>query len=201
MARSRGSAGCPWLWRMARWLAVPVAAAMATGMLALPSGAAVTAPAPDGLGDFGAQPFGAHRAAPAKSRAWVPQPLTRNSRTVRHANGSYTTTIFPAPVNYRTAAGWAPIDSSLVTSGEAGFAWRNKANRFTASFARHVGNGYLRVQTAGGTFDFDAKGAAGPAGAVSGSHLSYAAAYSGADLSYDVGADAVNETIVLRNAS
>ena len=145
-------------------------------------------------------PGSANKAA-ARDLVGVPQPLTRDSRTVRHANGSYTTTIFPDPVNYRTAAGWAPIDSSLVASGEAGFAWRNKANRFTASFARHAGQGYLRVQAAGQTYDFDATGAAGSAGVVSGSHVSYAAAYPGADLSYDVGADTVNETISLRNAS
>ncbi len=132
----------------------------------------------------------------------VPQPLTRDSRTVRHANGRYTTTIYPGSVNYRTPSGWRPIDSSLVAAGEAGFAWRNKANRFTASFARRAGAGYLRVRTAGGqTFDFDAKGAAGQAGAVSGSHLGYGSAYPGADLTYDVGADAVNEAIVLRDAS
>lgn len=55
-------------------------------------------------------------AAGVGGRAGVPQPLTRNSRTVRHANGSYTTTIFPGSVNYRTAASWRPIDSSLVGS-------------------------------------------------------------------------------------
>jgi RHS repeat-associated protein len=131
----------------------------------------------------------------------VPQPLTRNSRTVRHANGSYTTTIYPGSVNYRTAAGWQPIDSSLVASPQAGFAWRNKANRFTTSFARYAGAGYLRVQVSGETFDFDANGAAGGPGVVSASHLDYASAYPAADLNYDVAADAVNETIVLHNAS
>src|SRR6266496_3861338 len=94
----------------------------------------------DPLGRAGAaagSPSGARRAAPsAGRRVGVPQPLTRDSRTVRHANGRYTTTIYPGSVNYRTPSGWRPIDSSLVAAGEAGFAWRNKANRFTASFAR-----------------------------------------------------------------
>src|SRR6266851_4169686 len=200
MARSRVFAGCVFPGALVRWLVVPVAVATAAGLLASPAAAAVRDLSPDGPGGAaGRLPLGAHQAA--GSRVGVPQPFTRDSRSVRHANGSYTTTVFPGPVNYRTAAGWAPIDSSLVAAGEAGFAWRNKANRFTASFARHVGNGYLRVQAAGGTFDFDARGAAGPAAAVSGSHVSYAAAYPGADLAYDVGADAVNETIVLRDAS
>jgi RHS repeat-associated protein len=203
MARPRVFAGCVFSGALVRWLAVPVAAATAASLLTLPAAAAVRELSPDGPGGAAARlPSGAHQAAAAMgSRAGVPQPFTTDSRTVRHANGSYTTTIFPGSVNYRAAGGWAPIDSSLVAAGEAGFAWRNKANRFTASFARHAGQGYLRVQAAGGTFDFDATGAAGSAGAVSGSHLSYAAAYPGADLTYDVGADAVNETIVLRNAS
>jgi hypothetical protein len=137
----------------------------------------------------------------ATSQAGAPQPRTRTSRTVRHANGSYTTTIYPRPVNYWTATGWQPIDSSLVATREAGFAWRNRANRFTTSFARHAGHGYLQVRAGGETFDFDAKGAGGRAGVVSGSHLAYPAAYPGADLNYDLGADGVNETIVLRSVS
>ncbi len=148
MARPRVFAGCVFPGALVRWLAVPVAVATAAGLLASPAAAAVRDLSPDGPGGTAARlPLGAHQAAAAaNSRVGVPKPFTRDSRTVRHANGSYTTTVFPGPVNYRTAAGWAPIDSSLVAAGEAGFAWRNKANRFTASFARHAGNGYLRVQ-------------------------------------------------------
>src|SRR5215469_12552316 len=56
MARSRGSAGSLWLCRMARWLAVPMAAATVTGMLASPAGAAVTEAAPYRPGGLGTQP-------------------------------------------------------------------------------------------------------------------------------------------------
>jgi RHS repeat-associated protein len=175
---------------------VPVAVATVVGVAGPPAGAAV-ADHPAGP----PRPVAVHPGGPAKAR--VPAP-TRTSRTVRRADGRYTTTIYPHSVNYRTAGGWRRIDSSLVPAGGAVLAWRNKANRFTAAFARHAGNGYLRVQVAGQTFDFDAKGAAGaagPAAAVAKSRLAYAAAYRGADLVYDVGADAVNETVVLHNAS
>ncbi|HEY5985914.1 MAG TPA: DNRLRE domain-containing protein, partial [Streptosporangiaceae bacterium] len=74
-------------------------------------------------------------------------------------------------------------------------------NQYTASFARRAGSHYLRVRAAEQAFDFDAAGAAGAAGKVTGSYVSYAGAYPGADLTYDVGPDAVNETIVLHNAS
>src|SRR6266404_7352687 len=187
MAPSRRSPGSILLHRIVGWVAVPAAAVVAIGVVSLPAGAAVTDHNPVGQAGVAAGPP-AHRARPATTAvSGLPQPLTRNSRTVRRANGSYTTTIYPDSVNYRTAAGWAPIDSSLVAAEQTGFAWRNKANRFTASFARHAGGGYLRVRTAGGTFDFDAKGAAGSPAAVRGSHLAYAAAYPGADLTYDVG--------------
>jgi RHS repeat-associated protein len=201
VARSRRSAGSLLSCRLVRWLAVPTAVAAAVGVASLPARAAVTDH--DRGRHAGARAAPAARGAPAGKipARGVPQPLTRTSRTVRHANGSYTTTIYPGPVNYRTATGWHRIDSSLVAAQQAGFAWRNKANRFSASFARHAGPGYLRVRAAGQTYDFDAVGAAGAAGAVSGSHLDYGAAYPGADLTYDVGADAVNETIVLRNPS
>ena len=152
MARSRRLAGSLSLCKVTRWLAVPVAAAAAIGVVGVPAGAAVTDHNPVGRAGAAAGLPPAHGAGPAKAAvSGLPQPLTRNSRTVRHANGSYTTTIYPGPVNYRTAAGWAPIDSSLVAAEQTGFAWRNKANRFTASFARHAGGGYLRVRTAGGT--------------------------------------------------
>ncbi len=91
----------------------------------------------------------------------VPAPFTRDSRTVRHANGSYTTTIYPHPAFYRAGSEWQPIDSTLVAAGEPGFAWRNKANQFTSLFARHAGSRYLRVRVSGQTYDFDAAGAAG----------------------------------------
>src|SRR5260370_19472260 len=167
MAPSRGSPGSILLHRIVAWVPVPAAAVVAIGVVSLPGGAAVGDHDPLGRAGAAAGPP-AHRAQPATSRPGVPQPLTRNSRTVRRANGSYTTTIYPDSVNYRTAAGWAPIDSSLVAAEQTGFAWRNKANRFTASFARHAGGGYLRGRTAGGTVDFGATGGAAQTARVRG---------------------------------
>ena len=204
MAGSRGSARIGLSGRLARRLAVPIAVVTAVGVLSVPAkGGPITNRERPARGSAAASPAsGKHAAsASAKSRVGVPPPLTRNSRTVRHTNGSYTTTIYPGSVNYRNAAGWQPIDSTLVAAQRAGFAWQNKANRYTASFAQHAGDGYLQLQVAGQTFDFDAKGAGGSAGVASGTHLSYASAYPSADLKYDVAADAVDETVVLRNAS
>src|SRR6266702_5022537 len=107
MVRSRRLAGRFSLCKLARRLAVPAAMAAAVGVVSLPAGAAVTDHNPIGRAGAPAGPPPAHRAAMAgQAKAPVSglaQPLTRNSRTVRHANGSYTTTIFPGPVNYRTA--------------------------------------------------------------------------------------------------
>jgi hypothetical protein len=199
MAGSRGSARIGSSRRLARRLAVPIAVVTAVGVLSVPAkGGPITNRERPARGSAGTSPSSAK---PAVAKSHVPPPLTRNSRTVRHANGSYTTTIYPGSVNYQSAAGWQPIDSTLVAARQAGFAWQNKANEYTASFARHAGGGYMRVHVGGQTFDFDAKAAGGTAGVVSGTHLAYASAYPNADLNYDVAADAVNETIVLRNAS
>jgi RHS repeat-associated protein len=200
MAGSRGSARIGSSGRLVRRLAAPIAVVTVVGVLSVPArGGSISNHARPARGSAGTTP--ASGTAPAAARGHVPPPLTRNSRTVRHANGSYTTTVYPGSVNYRNAAGWQPIDSTLVAARQAGFAWQNKANQYTASFARNAGGGYLRVQVGGQTFDFDAKGAGGSAGVASGTHLAYASAYPNADLSYDVAAEAVNETIVLRNAS
>src|SRR5258708_5652262 len=109
MARPRVFAGCVFSGALVRWLAVPVAAAAAAGLLASPAAAAVRDFRPGGPGGAAApMPSGAHKAA-AVSRVGVPQPFTRDSRTVRHANGSYTTTVFPGPVNYQPPAGTPPL--------------------------------------------------------------------------------------------
>src|SRR5262245_21896625 len=128
MTRSRGWAGSRRLRRPGRGLTVPAAVVVMTAGLAVPAGAAVAVPSPDRPGGPGVTAPRAHAAAHGSAQAGVRQPMTRFSRTVRHANGRYTTTIYPGPVNYRTAAGWRPIDSALVPAGAAGFAWRNKAN-------------------------------------------------------------------------
>ncbi len=156
MTRSRGCAEVRRRCRKGRWLAFAVTAVLVMAGLAV------------GPGGFGRPPAPARSHSPARAggRAGVPQPMTRDSRTVRHANGSYTTTVYPGPVNYHTASGWRPIDSALVPAGAAGFAWRNKANRWTSWFARQAGAGYLRLRVAGQVFDFDARGAAGAAGKV-----------------------------------
>jgi RHS repeat-associated protein len=199
MAGSRGSARLGSSRRLVRRLAVPIAVVTAVGVLSVPArGGSISNHERPARASAGTSPSSAR---PAVAKSHVPPPLTRNSRTVRHANGSYTTTIYPGSVNYRNAAGWQPIDSTLVAARDVGFAWQNKANQYTASFARHAGSGYLRVQVGGQAFDFDAMGAGGSAGVASGTHLAYASAYPSADLKYDVAADAVSETIVLRNAS
>src|SRR6266702_7596559 len=114
MARSRGSAGFRWLRTVTGPVAVVAAAGALTGLAASSAGAAVALPGPDGPGGVGIRAAGGDKAAAQRSRAGVPAPFTRDSRTVRHANGSYTTTIYPHPAFYHTAAGWLPVDSRLV---------------------------------------------------------------------------------------
>src|SRR5262249_22026281 len=74
-------------------LAVGAAGVGMPAGLAGPAGAAVAVPSPDRPGVPGVTAPRAHAAAHGSAQAGVRQPMTRFSRTVRHANGRYTTTI------------------------------------------------------------------------------------------------------------
>src|SRR6266702_8339032 len=116
MARSRRSAGNRWLRLVTRSLTVLATGGALTGLLASSAGAAVAVPNPDGPGGVVLRASSAHKTGAPRSRVGVPAPFTRDSRTVRHANGSYTTTIYPHPAFYRAGSEWQPIDSTLVAA-------------------------------------------------------------------------------------
>ena len=91
---------------MVHGLIVPVAA-LAAVLLLSTSAAPVGGDGNPGTGAKGsAMAATDYQVSPGtKVRPGVPPPLTQHSRTVRHADGTYTTTIYPGSVNYRTAAG------------------------------------------------------------------------------------------------
>ncbi|HVD47847.1 MAG TPA: DNRLRE domain-containing protein, partial [Candidatus Limnocylindria bacterium] len=131
----------------------------------------------------------------------LPDRRTKNSKTSRNANGTYTTTITNGPINYRDANGkWQPIDSVLTASAKSGYAWANRANSFKVNFKDALGQGYLGIDARGKTFTLSLDGAASAKAAVTGSRVSYPAVLPGVDLRYDVGANGVKETLVLANA-
>src|SRR5919204_3522356 len=103
---------------------------------------------------------------------------TRHSRTTRHADGKYSTTVYVEPINYRDNSGrWQPIDSNLTSTVTAGYAFQNKANAFKVLFKKDLSTGYLRFDVAGKPFVLTAEGTAGHQGTVRGNEIAYAGAF------------------------
>ncbi|MFL6138399.1 MAG: phage tail tip lysozyme [Frankiaceae bacterium] len=142
--------------------------------------------------------------AAAASPASSQQPADRRAQrsiTHRNADGSYTSTLFATPVNYRDGQGhWQPIDSRLVPAGRAGYAFRNAANSFTALFKGRSDSGYLHVEVGGVPLDMTLAGAAPTTARASGRDITYPAVLDGVDLRYAVAPDGLKETLVLADA-
>ncbi len=156
--------------------------------------------------------YGATPGLPISSSATAAQPnlptgeladhRTRNASTSRNPNGSYTTRIAAGPIHHRDGKGkWQPIDSTLVSTGNTAYAWRNKANAFSASFKSNLGEDYLRIEVGGKTFLMSLEGSTAAKASVESSRISYSQPFPGVDLRYDVGAGGVKETLQLRNPS
>src|SRR5438270_552086 len=75
----------------------------------------------------------------------LPGKRTATSSTYLNRDGSYTTVVAPQAVNYRDVSGeWQPIDTTLVSSSTAGYAFQNAAGPFRASFKDGAGDGFVR---------------------------------------------------------
>jgi hypothetical protein len=80
----------------------------------------------------------------------LPQLRARTSRTFSEPDGTFRTSLFSGPVNFRDAAGnWQPISSALVPSGEPGYSWENEANSFQTVFRQQLAADYLRLEIEG----------------------------------------------------
>jgi len=127
---------------------------------------------------------------------------TKDSKTSRNANGTYTTTVFGGPVHYRDRAGkWQDIRSNLVPTTQSGYAWRNEANLFGLLFKKDLAKDFMRVDTAGKSFAFSLNNAADKAAVASGTHVTYKDALPGASLRYDLTNGGAKETLILSGPS
>jgi hypothetical protein len=71
----------------------------------------------------------------------VPERRTRTSATYRNPDGSFTTSVFVGPINYRDTRGrWQPIESELEREAVDGYAWTNRANSFRVRFKEELGD-------------------------------------------------------------
>lgn len=76
---------------------------------------------------------------PAAGRLSAPAELvaqrTASSETFELPDGSFKTTLYPHPINYRTPAGqWRRIGSTFVAAERPGYVWESGANAFKAEF-------------------------------------------------------------------
>lgn len=141
---------------------------------------------------------GASQAAPQER----PDLRTAVSATVENADGSFTTSLYAEPIHYRDDAGsWQRIDSTLVPSAKAGYAWTNRANAFHVDFKNQLGSEFLRFAVGDRAFTLDLVGARQQRSKVAGRSVRYANVMDGVALDYAVEAGGVEETLTLADAS
>jgi RHS repeat-associated protein len=127
---------------------------------------------------------------------------TATSETFRNDDGSFTTSAYAAPIHYLDNAGkWAKIDSTLVDSPLAAYAWTNRANSFHVHFKNQLADDYLRFAVRGRPFTLSLAGALKAKAAAHGAEIRYAGALADVGLDYAVRTDGLEETLTLANAS
>ena len=135
------------------------------------------------------------------ARVELPGLRTRTSSTYENPDGTRTTVVSLGSVHYRDES-WLPIDTSVSPAiGRAGYAWQNGANGFHAFFRPLLTSEHLRLETQDRVVALTLEGANPLASAIPlRSRLTYAEAFPGVDLRYQMLPDAVKETFVLADA-
>ncbi len=128
---------------------------------------------------------------------------TAHSKTFVDEKGEFHTRVYSARINYKTAGVWRPVDNKLVESGRKGFAFKNAANSYKVHFKDRLEDDFMRLETPGGRAAVEVSlEKADDVDAVKSSarEISYRAARDDADILYDVTAEGVKETVVLKDA-
>lgn len=141
-------------------------------------------------------------AASASGETAVPSLWTQTSRTYAEGDGTDRLVASVAPLNYKDSSGaWQAIDDSLVADSTSGFAWRNKADAYTAEFPADPSTGPIRVSTGGQWVQFQLQGAASVSGTVSGNTITYANVLPGVTITYAALPTGVKESVSLASAA
>ena len=125
------------------------------------------------------------------------------SKIFLNSDGSRTGRFFTSPVHYQTQNGsWAEIDTTLVPSARAGYAWRNTAGSFEVHFSPTADEDEMvSVTDASSSVTFGFAGAdPGSTAVVDGSKITYPDVKPGMDLVYEVREGEVKEFLVLDQA-
>jgi RHS repeat-associated protein len=122
------------------------------------------------------------------------------TKTVEQDDGTYVTTVASSPLHYEDSAGqWQVIDTSLIASDAAGFAWENAANAFETRFREELLGNYLDIEASGRTASLSLVGALPTTGSLLDGVITYPSALANVDLEYAPHASGVKETLVLHN--
>jgi YD repeat-containing protein len=109
--------------------------------------------------------------------------------------------IHPGSINYRDAGGlWQAIDDTLIPDTRMGYAYVNRANRYSLEFPSDLSAAPVRFTTRDGWVELSLIGARGPA-AVSNNSARFQNALPGVDLAYTAGNDQAKETLSLQNSA
>jgi RHS repeat-associated protein len=139
--------------------------------------------------------------AGSSGRVELVERRTRTSKTFSNDEGTLTTVLSPGAVHYRAEGKWEEIQSEFVPAEAPGYAFRNRANSFRASFKENAGEGFLRMEVRDQAFEFSLPEGRGQAARARGANLGYRDVFPGADLRYELLPDGVKETVVLQTVN
>jgi RHS repeat-associated protein len=132
----------------------------------------------------------------------IRQLRTETSETFHNPDGSFTTHAYYRPIHFRNGSGeWQKISNRLVRSTEKGYAVENEANRFKVSLKDALADKFVRFESSAAKVSLSLDGAAAQPGVTRGEAQSYGDVLPGVDLSEEVLATGLKESIVLKNAS
>lgn len=211
-ARGLPRAGRGWYALGVIFAAVPAAGVIATTAQALDLQDPVTAPdtgtgvvapptstwsSPFALQGVSSDALGSAALQDPSGAVEAPSLRTADTKTYVTETGEEITRFFNGSVNYRDDTGnWKTIDNAFVPAESAGYAYRNKANRFVFEVPQDL-RAPVRFSANGATSTMALQGAQG-AGTVSANRASFQNALPGITVEYAVGNDAVKESLILQ---
>jgi len=138
--------------------------------------------------------------APLGADGEVTTARTAQSRTFVRANGTRTTRLYAAPVNYQDGTGaWQKIDTTLVARAGATLTPAGVAT--PVSLPTALSAGPVTVTSGGGPVTFRLLGAGGAAAATSGSTATYADVLPGVTATETVTGQGVKEDLLLASSA
>lgn len=140
------------------------------------------------------------RSKPPKRRKEIRGRRTKFAKFFQEPNGTFTAEIHGAPIHVRGPGGtWRDIDTTLVRSGERGYAWENRRGPYSVSFASRARRRAMVLAEAGGASVAFGRpeGARAPKPMVEGNRITYPGIRPGVDLALEVLPHQLKESIVL----